>query len=293
MGQDFYEKYDTYRDFVDSIKLDFDHKKLMNEGPIETLSLTEYTQPCMSIFAAGITMLLMEAGVKPEAAVGLSLGEYGALFAAGVFEAKDYVAMTAYRGREMAKAAEGLECTMSAILGVSMEDVTQACKDYQGQGYVTVANYNCPGQYVICGDEEAVADTEARLKTMGAKRCVRLNVSGPFHTKFMAQAGDRLGEYLHNINFQTPNIPVALNVTGDFKAEDTNLKESLIQQIQSSVHLEDDLRAILGKGYRDFIEIGPGNVVSGFLKKTARDCGVEVNVTTINTVDDFIKIVGE
>lgn len=292
MGKDFYQEFPEYREFVDSMKFDVDFKTMMEEGPIEELSDTKNTQPCMSLFAAGITMLLKKNGIEPQAAMGLSLGEYGALYAAGVFSAEEYVKMTAYRGSVMAEAAKGLTCSMSAILGAASETVEQACKEYQGSGYVTVANYNCPGQYVICGDEEAVADTEKRLVEMGAKRCVRLNVSGPFHTKFMQPAGEKLKAYLDNITFEKPSIPVALNVTGDFyQGED--LKENLIKQIQTSVRLENDIRNILDKGYDNFVEIGPGNVVSGFLKKTAREMGKTVTVQTIETVEDFRKLMGE
>lgn len=292
MGMDFYKEYPLYREFVDSLKLDFDFKKMMEEGPLEVLSDTRYTQPCMSVMAAGITMLLKKEGITPKAAMGLSLGEYGALYAADVFSAQDYIHMTAYRGSVMAEAAQGLSCCMSAILGSDAKTCEEECKAYEKEGYVTVANYNCPGQSVICGDEEAVADTEKRLLEKGAKRCVRLNVSGPFHTKFMKSAGEKLQSYLAEVNFNKPSIPVALNVTGDFyQGED--LKENLILQIQNSVRLENDLKAMLSKGYEDFIEIGPGNVVSGFLKKTAREMGKNVNIRTIETVEDFKKIIAE
>ena len=117
MGKDFYDNYETYRDFVDSVKLDFDFKELMFNGPLEKLSQTEYTQGCMAVHAAGVTKLLLENGIKPDAACGLSLGEYGALYAAGVFDADTYVNITAFRGRVMMEAAKGCQCSMSAILG--------------------------------------------------------------------------------------------------------------------------------------------------------------------------------
>ena len=293
MGKDFYEEYDTFRELVDCLDEEGTLRNLMWEGTEEELALTENTQPCMALFAAGVTTLLKDAGIIPSAALGLSLGEYGALFVAEVFDAKDYVKMTAFRGRQMAKAAEGLSCSMSAILGASKETVEKACRDYEGEGYVTVANYNCPGQYVICGDEVAVSATEKTLAEAGAKKAVRLKVSGPFHTKFMEPAAERLKDYLDKVDFNSPTIPVALNVTGDFAKEDADLKANLVLQIQSGVHLEDELKAVLSQGYTDFIEIGPGNAVSGFLKKTARECGVSVNVITINTTEDFRKVTGE
>ena len=290
MGKDFYDNYETYRDFVDSVKLDFDFKELMFNGPLEKLSQTEYTQGCMAVHAAGVTKLLLENGIKPDAACGLSLGEYGALYAAGVFDADTYVNITAFRGRVMMEAAKGCQCSMSAILGLEPGVVKEEC-DACSNGFVTVANYNCPGQYVICGDENAVTDTEERLKARGAKRCVRLNVSGPFHTKYMEPAGAALREYLEKIELNKPQIPVALNVTGSLYNGE-NLVDNLEKQVCNSVQLESDLRALINAGGDRFIEIGPGNAVSGFLRKTAKAMGVEVSVASIDSVEDFKKLIG-
>ncbi|MBR1633943.1 MAG: ACP S-malonyltransferase [Lachnospiraceae bacterium] len=291
MGKDFYDGYETYRNFIDSLTLDFDIKELMHEGPEDKLSLTEYTQPCMAAFAAGVTALLKENGVTPDAACGLSLGEYGALHAAGVFDAKTFVDLVAYRGKVMADAAKGLECSMSAILGTDSQTIEEACRAYEGDDYVTVANYNCPGQTVICGDESAVAAVEEVLKEKGAKRCVRLKVSGPFHTKYMAPAADLLGERLAEISLKAPSIPVSANVTGDFYQDGDDIRGILMRQIQSSVRLEDDLKKLLEAGYTDFIEIGPGNTMSGFLKKTARAAGAKVTIRGIDKAEDLEKII--
>ena len=290
MGKDFYDNYETYRDFVDSVKLDFDFKELMFNGPLEKLSQTEYTQGCMAVHAAGVTKLLLENGIKPDAACGLSLGEYGALYAAGGFDADTYVNITAFRGRVMMEAAKGCQCSMSAILGLEPGVVKEEC-DACSNGFVTVANYNCPGQYVICGDENAVTDTEERLKARGAKRCVRLNVSGPFHTKYMEPAGAALREYPEKTELNEPQIPVALNVTGSLYNGE-NLVDNLEKQVCNSVQLESDLRALINAGGDRFIEIGPGNAVSGFLRKTAKAMGVEVSVASIDSVEDFKKLIG-
>ena len=293
MGKDFYEEYETYRNLVDSFPKAENFIKLMHEGPIEELSKTENTQGCMAIMAAGITEVLKENGIVPDAACGLSLGEYGALYAAGVFDAKDYVALTTFRGQEMAKAAKGLTCSMSAALGAEREVVEEAVNEYAGEGYVVLANYNCPGQYVICGDEEAVSNVEESLKAKGVKRCVRLNVSGPFHTRYMKPAGEALRTYFEKMQFNKPAIPVALNVTGALYDEKDDLKELLIKQVQSSVHMEDDLSTLINAGAVNFIEIGPGNAVSGFLKKTAKSLGADVKISTISTVSDLKKYIEE
>lgn len=292
MGKDFYDEFDEYKSFIDSLNVGIDVAKLMHEGPIEELSLTENTQGCMASFAAGVTMLLEKNNIKPDFAMGLSLGEYGALFAANVFSAEEYVKLTVFRGSKMSEAAKGISCAMSAILGMKACDVKKVCDEYTGEGFITVANYNCPGQYVICGDENAVTQVEAMLKENGAKRCVRLNVSGPFHTKYMKSAGDALCEYFAKMQLNKPSIPVIMNVTGDY-LKDEDIADMLVKQVQNSVKLEDGLRKLLDEDIDTYVEIGPGNVVSGFLKKTAKDMGKSVNVFSIDTVEDFKKVVGE
>ncbi len=292
MGKDFYEEYPSYREFIDSLELSFDVKKLMHEGPLEELSKTEYTQAAMSAFAAGVTSLLRENGICPDAACGLSLGEYGALHAAGVFDAKSYVELTAFRGRVMMEAAKGCVCSMSAVLGLATELVEETCREYKGDAFITVANYNCPGQVVICGDEAAVSEVEGMLKEKGAKRCVRLNVSGPFHTKYMQPAGEALRGYFANMTFGEPQMPVAMNVTGEFLKPEEDIKDLLIKQVQSSVRLEAELRLLIGEGYERFIEIGPGNTLAGFLKKTAKAMEKEIEVLSIDSTADFKKLIG-
>ncbi|MDD6572671.1 MAG: ACP S-malonyltransferase [Thermoflexaceae bacterium] len=291
MGKDMYEEFQEYREIVDSINLLLDFKKLMNEGPIEELSQTENTQPCMSVFAAGVTNVLKKNGIRPDAACGLSLGEYGALHAAEVFDADTYVNITAFRGRKMMEAAKGHHCSMSAILGMDAKTVEEACKASKDKGFITLANYNCPQQYVICGDEEAVLAAESYLKEAGAKRCVRLNVSGPFHTKYMEPAAEALREKLESISFHEPEIPVVLNVTGDFLKENENLKEMLEKQVKSSVHFEESLRKLMEAGADTFIEIGPGNALSGFAKKTAKALEKEVKIISIDTAKDLRNLI--
>lgn len=293
MGKDFYEEYPEYRAFLDSLEVGINLKQLMHEGPLEELSKTENTQACMAAFAAGVTKLLEAKGIVPDKALGLSLGEYGALYAAGVFDAEAYVKLTAFRGRAMMDAAKGCHCSMSAILGAESSLVEDACAAYTGDGFVTLANYNCPGQYVICGDEEAVCAVEEDLKGRGVKRCVRLNVSGPFHTKYMAPAGEALRGYFEKLKLKNPQIPVLMNVTGDYHKEEDSLAELLIRQVQSSVRLEEQLRRLIAEGNDLYVEIGPGSAISGFLKKTAKVMNVDVNVVSIDTVQDFKKVTGE
>ncbi len=293
MGMDMYEKYPSYRKVIDAC-LPENLKKIMQDGPIEELSQTENTQGCMAAFAAGVTAVLKEQGIVPTKVAGLSLGEYGALHAAGVFDAKTYVDITCFRGKAMAEAAAGKSCSMSAILGMTSAQVEEACEKVQESqaGFVTLVNYNCPGQYVICGDEPAVAEAENILKEMGMKRSIRLNVSGPFHTRYMAPAAEKLGAFLEQIDFNQPQIPVVLNVTGDYYDGQSNLKDNLCKQIQNGVHFEEGLVRLMEDGADTFVEIGPGNTLSGFLKKTAKALGREVCIYTIDKAEDVDGVIG-
>ncbi len=288
MGRDFYEEYPAYRAFADSLDPGFDHIRLMHEGPAELLSRTEYTQVCMGVFAAGVTKLLLEQGVMPAAACGLSLGEYGALLAAGVFSAEEYIDLLKFRGQAMADAARGLDCAMSAVLGPDLGEIREVCEQC---GDVTPANCNCPGQIVICGGTAAVAAAEELLRARGVRRCVRLAVSGPFHTKYMAPAGEALKKKFSGMTFRAPEIPVAMNVTGRLLDPSEDVKELLVRQVQQTVLLEQDLRALLDAGYTDFTEIGPGSTMAGFLKKTARAAGKQITVRSIDTAEDLRKAV--
>ena len=283
MGVDIYREFPEYKKVIDEINPIY--KNLMEKGPEEKLAETKYTQPCMAAFAAGVTKVLDTHGIKPDLATGLSLGEYSALHVSGVFTAQELVELLAFRGEEMQKAAEGIKCKMTAVLGIERHMVEEACIETNEKeiGYVVIANYNCPGQYVICGEELAVEYAEELLKKGGAKRCISLNVSGPFHTKFMKPAGESLRKKFEGINFGSPKIPIVYNATGNFQKENQTIKELLINQVQSSVYFEDCIRKLLMEGVDTMIEIGPGKALSGFVKKINR----EVTILKIETAEDL------
>ena len=194
MGADLYEAHPAFRAVLDAAGVDFDLKTTMFTDPDGVLNLTEYTQPCMVAFAAGMTALLAERGIVPDYAAGLSLGEYSALQCAGVFTAPQAISLAAFRGKAMAAAAAGRPCGMTAVLGLDREKLQEACRQAAGAGVVEIANYNCPGQLVIGGEQAAVDKAAALAKELGAKRCLPLKVSGPFHTSLLAPAGDALRE---------------------------------------------------------------------------------------------------
>ena len=289
MGADIYEAYPKFKQVIDGIDVDFNLKELMFSGEEAKLAKTRYTQPCMSAFAAGVTEVLKDNGIKPEGVLGLSLGEYGALYAAGVIGLNDYLSITAFRGRAMEEAAEGKATVMSAVLGLEAVKIEEICKEIDG--FVEVTNYNCPGQYVICGEAEAVTRAEERLKEAGAKRCIRLNVTAPFHTKMLKEAGDKLSAYFEKVDFGEPTVTMALNLTGNLYKKGDDLKEIMALQAQSAIHFEDCVKAMIAEGYDDFIEIGPGNVLSGFVKKTAAALGAKIEIISVQTKEDIEKLI--
>ena len=268
MGRDLYEIYPAFRQVLDSAPVDFDLKKLCFDGPEDQLNDTRYTQPCMVAFAAGVTALLREAGITPDYAAGLSLGEYSALQCAGVFDAKTAISLVAFRGQAMADAVQGRPCGMAAVLGMDRDALKAVCAEASDAGVVECTNFNCPGQIVISGDAAAVDKAGELAKAAGAKRVLPLKVSGPFHTRLMAPAGDALAERFKTERFREMQIPVLFNCLGREKADADTSPALLVKQVQSSVYMEDTLRRLGELGVDHILEVGPGSALSGFVKKT-------------------------
>lgn len=269
MGADLYEAHPAFRAVLDAAGVDFDLKTTMFTDPDGVLNLTEYTQPCMVAFAAGMTALLAERGIVPDYAAGLSLGEYSALQCAGVFTAPQAISLAAFRGKAMAAAAAGRPCGMTAVLGLDREKLQEACRQAAGAGVVEIANYNCPGQLVIGGEQAAVDKAAALAKELGAKRCLPLKVNGPFHTSLLAPAGDALREKFREIAFGAMRIPVLFNCLGREMGPEDTIPALLEKQVQTSVYMEDTIRRLAELGVDTIVEIGPGKALSGFVKKTA------------------------
>ena len=268
MGKEFYEASPAFRAAFDSAELDFDLHRVCFDDPDGVLNQTEYTQPCMVAFACGVTAVLAEKGVKPAVVAGLSLGEYSALEAAGVFTAKQAVELAAYRGKAMADAAKGIDCGMTAVLNLDRDTLAKCCEEASAEGVVQICNYNCPGQLVIGGEKAAVDNAAERAKQAGARRCIPLKVSGPFHTRLMAPAGDALVKRFETEAFGSMQIPVLFNCLGREKAGDDRIPDLLVRQVQSSVYMEDTLRRLGELGVDTILEVGPGNALAGFVKKT-------------------------
>ena len=269
MGADLYEAHPAFRAVLDAAGVDFDLKTTMFTDPDGVLNLTEYTQPCMVAFAAGMTALLAERGIVPDYAAGLSLGEYSALQCAGVFTAPQAISLAAFRGKAMAAAAAGRPCGMTAVLGLDREKLQEACRQAAGAGVVEIANYNCPGQLVIGGEQAAVDQAAALAKELGAKRCLPLKVSGPYHTSLLAPAGDALREKFKETAFGAMRIPVLFNCLGREMGPEDTIPALLEKQVQTSVYMEDTIRRLAELGVDTIVEIGPGKALIGFVKKTA------------------------
>ncbi len=276
MGKDIYENHPAFRRVFDL--LTDEEKNAAFEGPESELVKTEITQPVLLAFALGVYETLKEEvpGFDPAMAAGLSLGEYSALTASGVFTTEQALDIVRTRGRLMAECAEGTDTEMSACIGAAREDVERFVKEANAAGHVETANYNCPGQIVIAGTREGVEAVEKMMEEEGAGRCIRLTVSGPFHTSYMEPASEGLAELFESEQFGEMQIPVLFNCTGKELAEGESIKDLLVEQVKSSVMFEDQIRNMIAAGVDTFVEIGPGKALTGFVKKTDR------SVKTIN-----------
>ena len=268
MGKEFYEASSAFRAAFDAADLPFDLHRVCFDDPDGVLNQTEYTQPCMVAFACGVSAVLAEQGVKPAYVAGLSLGEYSALEAAGVFTAKQAIELAAYRGKAMADAASGIDCGMTAVLNLDRVPLAECCEQASALGCVQICNYNCPGQLVIGGDKAAVDKAAELALAAGARRCLPLNVSGPFHTSLMHPAGDALREKFKAVRFAPMQFPVLFNCLGHEMEETDTIAALLEKQVQSGVRWEVTVRRLAELGVDAAIEIGPGRALTGFVKKT-------------------------
>lgn len=267
MGKSFYDNYQVAKDIFDQIDLDIDVKKLCFEGPIEELSKTSNTQPCMVAVAVIATKLLKEKGISPDYVAGLSLGEYSALNAAGVLDAQSAIDLVYFRGQAMEKAASGIASKMVAIIGLQRDLLNEAVDEASDLGVVAIANYNCPGQLVIGGEATAVTKASELALAKGARRAIPLNTSGPFHTKLLKPASLELKEKFKTIDFKEMQVPVIFNSTAKELETDVSVSEMLEKQVMSAVYFEDSIRYMINQGVDTIIEIGPGKVLSGFIRK--------------------------
>ena len=287
MGKDFYEQSETARAVIDKATelLDIDMKALCFEEN-DKLDQTEYTQAALVTVCLAMEHVLRERGLKPDVTAGLSLGEYCAIASAGGMTTEDAITTVRKRGILMQNAVPGGKGSMAAVLGLTGEAIETAIENIDG---VSIANYNCPGQIVITGWKESVEKASEVLKEAGAKRVLPLNVSGPFHSPMLEEAGQELGKVLENAELSPLEIPYVTNVTAQYVTDISETKELLAKQVASSVRWQQSIENMIADGADIFVEIGPGRTLAGFMRKINRD----VKVYNVAAWEDVDKVVSE
>jgi len=268
--------------------LGIDMKRMIFDGDEETLKITENTQPAIVTASIACLQPLLLEGIRADFTAGLSLGEYAAHVYSGTFTFKDAVRLLRKRGRFMQEAVPAGNGAMIAIIGLSREQVLEACAGAEDEGIVEPANFNCPGQIVISGEAKAVEKAASIALELGAKRAVPLAVSAPFHCSLMAPAAEKLKAELEITEINEMKVPVVANVNAEIVPSSGYVRESLYKQVSSPVLWEDCVRTMLGKGVDTFVEIGPGKVLSGFIKKIDRNART-LNVEDIASLEEALR----
>jgi [acyl-carrier-protein] S-malonyltransferase len=251
-----------------------DITQLIFEGSKEELDLTENTQPAIVTMSTAAYQTISSYGIKPDVVAGLSLGEYSALTASGVFTLSQVVPLVRKRGRFMQEAVPAGIGKMCAILNLAEDKVREACEEAKAFGIVEPANFNCPGQIVIGGENKAVEEAARLAKEKGALKTLDLAVSAPFHTSMLKPAAERLRTELELAAITDMQIPVISNVNAEFVSSTSKIKELLYHQVMSSVLWEQTIRNMIADGVQNFVEIGPGKTLSGFVRKVDRSLKV-------------------
>ena len=273
MCHDLFIKYDNVKPLFKRAEtiLGFDISKIMFEGTKEELTQTKVTQPAIFIHSMAILKVL-EDSFKPDLVAGHSLGEFSSLVAAGVLNFEDGLRLVSIRAKAMQKSCESTNGTMAAILGLDNSIIEEICSNIDGT--VVPANYNCPGQVVISGEVSAVKNACEKLSEAGARRALILPVGGAFHSKLMNDAKDELSKAIKETSFNSPICPIYQNVNGKPEYLVDNIKTNLISQLTSPVKWTQSVNKMIEDGCQDFIEIGPGKVLQGLIKKINRDANV-------------------
>ena len=274
MGRELYDQYELVRSTFDEASqvLGYDVRALIDQDE-EKLNQTRYTQPAILTTSVAIYRLLADKGIEPDMVAGLSLGEYSALVAAGALDFKTAVALVAKRGSFMEEAAPAGSGKMVAVLNAEVSLIEAVCQEASAIGVVSPANYNTPSQIVIGGEVAAVDKAVELLKDAGVKRLIPLNVSGPFHTALLKPASERLAEVIETVEFSDFVRPLVGNTEATVM-EKERVKELLTRQVMEPVRFYDSIATMQKAGVTEFIEIGPGKVLSGFIKKIDKSADV-------------------
>ena len=287
MGKDIYEKYDEAKKIYDEASKisGIDVRKLCFEGPEEDLNKTENTQIAILTTSLAILEVLKAKGIEADIATGLSLGEYGALIYAGIISFEDGIQLIQKRGYYMGNLLPDEKFSMAAVIGLDSQKIEEVCKEIEQTGkFIVVANYNCSVQTGVSGEEEAINEAMEKLKEAGAKRVLKLNTSGPFHTRKLEKAKEAYAKELEKVDFQIKNkVKVIKNIDGTYYTENDNIKEILANHIISPVRFDKAIKLMEQENVEEYVEIGPGRTLTGFVKKENK----EANTFNINTVESL------
>ncbi len=272
MGQDVFKKNESVQKLYAQANeiLGFDVTDIAFNGPLEALTETKVTQPALFVTSAVLVSLLPKS-FKFHMTAGHSLGEFSALFAAGVLSFDDALSIVKVRAEGMQAAGEAQSGTMAAILNMSRKDVAKICKHGEARGIVQAANYNSPGQIVISGETVAVHYAMEIAKNLGARKVVPLNVSGAFHSPLMAPAKVNLQAIIDKTEFKPATVPLVANVNAKPTTDPDRIKNNLLEQLENPVLWEDSVEFMVKDGISEFVEVGPGRVLQGLIKRIKRD----------------------
>ena len=291
MCKDYYDRYECVRDIYDSASsiLGFDIAEMTFNGTEEELCQTKNTQIAILVMSLAIAELLKQNGIEADISAGLSLGEYSALIYSDIISFDDGIKIVQERGTFMQNNLPEGDWSMAAIIGLEDSVVEEVCKKVTS-GFVVPANYNCPGQIAISGEKQAVSEAMELLKEAGAKRAIELKTSGPFHTEKLKEASDKLYEALQEISINnTFKKEVLKNIDAKAYTSNDDIKKILANHVINPVRFKEIIENMISEGVDTIIEIGPGKVLSGFVKKTNKD----IVTYNTNSVDDFDKILAD
>lgn len=287
MGKDMYDGVPESRRLFERADevLGMPLSKLIFEGPDGDLKQTANTQPALLTTSVALYEAFAAKGIRPDYVAGHSLGEYSALTAAGALKFEEAVATVRARGEFMEQAVPGGKGAMAAVLGGEREALAGLCKEIaDGGDLVELANINCPGQIVVSGTREGIAKVVERAKEIGAKRAIPLEVSGPFHSSLMTSAAERLRTKLADVQFGDADVPVIANVTARPVQSAGELADLLVRQVYSPVLWEDSVRFLIAEGVDTFVELGPGSVLAGLIKKIDKSVRI-LNVNGLESLE--------
>lgn len=290
MGRELYENFEEARLIFERANkiLKKDIASFCFNGPLEELTSTENNQVAIVTVSMAVLEILKSKGINPIAMAGLSLGEYSALIGSGILDFEEGLNLVRKRGLLMKADSNKRKGSMVAVIGGSSEDIEAICEELGEKGIISVANYNCPNQIVISGEENLIDEAIEVLKTKKVKRCLKLTVSGGFHTKLMEEAAMKLRKELNEIKIEKADIAILPNVTGEVLSDFGQLKDLLEEQVKSSVQWQKTIESMINMGIDTFIEVGPGKSLSGLVKKINKDAKV-FNIEDLCSLENTLK----